>query len=128
MADQGQDGYTLQPATISVKALRLRTYVGFNEEEQRKMQDVVLNLHIEHQLHPAVAEDQVEHALNYRTITKEVIALVESRRFLLLEKLVHDVVSAIMRHPQVRSVTVEADKPHALRFADSVSVSLSARR
>lgn len=118
----------VHPAVITVKALRLRAYVGFNEEEQRKLQDVVLNLHISHQLHPAVREDQVDHALNYKTITKEVIALVDGNRFLLLEKLVHDVVEAIMTHEQVQSVTVEADKPHALRFADSVSISLSASR
>lgn len=127
MADRSDD-YSLDPACISVKALRLRTYVGFNEEEQHKMQDVVLNVHIRHELHPAAREDQVEHALNYRTITKEVIALVENNRFLLLEKLVHDVLAAVMRHPGVQSVTVEADKPHALRFADSVSVTMTARR
>lgn len=120
--------FALDPAVISVKALRLRAYVGFNDEEQEKLQDVVLNLHIRHQLHPAVREDQVEHALNYKTITKEVIALVDGNRFLLLEKLVSDVVGAIMAHPQVQSATVEADKPHALRFSDSVSVSLSASR
>ncbi|MBA1146291.1 dihydroneopterin aldolase [Ectothiorhodospiraceae bacterium WFHF3C12] len=119
---------TVQPAVITVKALRLRAYVGFNDEEQHKLQDVVLNLHISHQLHPAVREDQVEHALNYKTITKEVIALVDGNRFLLLEKLVNDVVESIISHEQVKSVTVEADKPHALRFADSVSVSLTATR
>lgn len=118
----------VQPAVITVKALRLRAYVGFNEEEQEKLQDVVLNLHISHQLHPAVREDQVDHALNYKTITKEVIALVDGNRFLLLEKLVHDVVDTIIAHEQVQSVTVEADKPHALRFADSVSISLTAGR
>jgi len=127
MADRSDD-YSLNPACISVKALRLRTYVGFNEEEQQKMQDVVLNVHIAHELHPAAREDQVEHALNYRTITKEIIALVENNRFLLLEKLVHDVVASVMRHAGVQSVTVEADKPHALRFADSVSVTMTARR
>lgn len=119
---------TVEPAVITVKALRLRAYVGFNEEEQQKLQDVVLNLHIRHQIHPAVREDQVDHALNYKTITKEVIGLVDGNRFLLLEKLVHDVVDAIIAHDQVQSVTVEADKPHALRFADSVSVSLTAGR
>ena len=38
-----------------------------------------------------------------------------------------EVLSLVMEHPQVMwAMTI--DKPHALRFSDSVSISLSARR
>jgi len=33
-----------------------------------------------------------------------------------------------MQHEQVRYAEVEVDKPHALRFAESVSITLSAAR
>ena len=115
-------------ATIRIHNLRLRTLIGFNPEERVKKQDIVINAEIAYTLADGVFEDRVEEALNYKTITKAIIEHVEEGQFLLLEKLVNDVVESNISHEQVKSVTVEADKPHALRFADSVSVSLTATR
>jgi len=119
---------TVDSSRIRIKNLRLRTFVGFNEEEQRKRQDVVINIRIDYDALRAAASDNPDHALNYRTITKEIIELVEDNRFLLLEKLVHDVVKLVLAHPAVDHVEVEVDKPHALRFADSVSLTMAAHR
>ena len=48
----------------------------------------------------------------------------ENGRFLLLEKLVADVLEICCEHEWVSYARVKIDKPHALRFADSVSLSL----
>lgn len=111
-------------ATIHIQNLRLRTFIGFNPEEREKKQDVVIDIVINYEITPAVLEDQVENALNYKTITKRVIQHVEDGRFLLLEKLVADLVEICQQHPSVNRARVTVDKPHALRFADSVSLSL----
>ena len=113
---------------IRIKDLRLRTFVGFNEEEQRKRQDVVVNIHIDYDALSAARGDEVDEALDYKTITKQVIAHVEDNRFLLLEKLVNDLVELVMAHGAVQHTEVEVDKPHALRFADSVSLTMAASR
>ncbi|RZU99647.1 dihydroneopterin triphosphate 2'-epimerase [Spiribacter vilamensis] len=113
---------------IRVKDLRLRTFVGFNDEEQRKRQDVVVNIHIDYDALSAARGDAVDEALDYKTITKQVIAHVEDNRFLLLEKLVNDLVELVMAHGAVQHTEVEVDKPHALRFADSVSLTMAASR
>ena len=39
-----------------------------------------------------------------------------------------EVLSLVMAHAQVMWADVKIDKPHALRFSDSVSMTLSARR
>jgi D-erythro-7,8-dihydroneopterin triphosphate epimerase len=111
-------------ATINVRNLRLRTYIGFNPEETEKRQDIVVNMEIEYRIVGEVLEDRVEDALNYKTITKQVIRHVEEGRFLLLEKLVADVLDLCSAHPSVQRARVTVDKPHALRFADSVSLTL----
>lgn len=126
--DDSKRRLTIETSRIRIKDLRLRTYVGFNEEEQHKLQDVVINISIEYDALDAARSDAVERALDYKTITKGVIALVENNRFLLLEKLVHDVLEDILEYPTVRHVEVEVDKPHALRFADSVSLTMAASR
>ena len=115
-------------ATIRIKNLRLRTYIGIKEEEIKNRQDVVINAVIRYRADKAVAFNHIEQALNYRTITKQVIAHVEENRFLLLERMTREVLDLIMAHEQVLTAQVEIDKPHALRFADSVSITLSETR
>jgi D-erythro-7,8-dihydroneopterin triphosphate epimerase len=111
-------------AVINIRDLRLRTFIGFNPEERQKMQDVVINIEIEYRLAGAVLDDCVADALDYKQITKRVIRHVEDNRFLLLEALVADVLEICSDHPSVRRARVTIDKPHALRFADSVSLTL----
>ena len=120
-------GTMMPEATIRVRDLRLRTYIGFNPEERTKKQDVVINIEIAYTLPEGVLEDRTDDALNYRTITKRVIERVENGRFLLLEKLVADVLQECSSHPDVRHASVTIEKPHALRFADSVSLTLKYR-
>ncbi len=117
----------MQPtsATINIRNLRLRTYIGFNPEERAKQQDVVINIEIRHTIAAAAFDDDVESALNYKTITKAIIRHVENGRFLLLERLVNDLLGICCADPAVLHAQVTVDKPHALRFADSVSVTLA---
>ncbi|XKE44080.1 dihydroneopterin triphosphate 2'-epimerase [Halomonas organivorans] len=115
-------------ATIRIKNLRLRTHIGIKEEEINNRQDVIINAVIRYRADRAVAFNHIEQALNYRTITKQVIAHVEDHRFLLLERMTREVLDLIMSFEQVLSAQVEIDKPHALRFADSVSITLSDSR
>ncbi len=118
----------MELARIRIKNLRLRTYVGFNAGEQHKRQDVVVNLAIGYRADGAAQADDVAQALDYKAITKQIIELVENNRYLLLEKLGRDVLALVLDHEPVRQVEVEVDKPHALRFSDSVSLTLSASR
>ena len=112
-------------AIIRITNLRLRTFIGFNPDERRKQQDVVINAEIHHSPKPgALQDDRVAEALDYKVITKRIIQHVESGRFLLLEKLTADVVDICTRDPGVTRALVTIDKPHALRFADSVSLTL----
>jgi len=114
----------VRKATINIRNLRLRTFIGFNPEEMEKMQDVVINIEIGYHLTPSALKDEVDGALNYKTITKRVIEHVENGRFLLLEKLVADVLEICSQAPEIGFSRVTIDKPHALRFADSVSLTL----
>src|SRR5690606_41705687 len=115
-------------AIIRIKNLLLRTYIGFNDEEINKLQDVIINMAIEVDLTSAIQQDAVDGSYNYKIITKNVITLVQEQKFMMLEKLAQSILDEIMKNKNVRSATVEVDKPHALRFAESVSVELSATR
>ncbi len=112
------------PAIIRITNLRLRTFIGFNPEERAKRQDLVVNAEIHHRPRAAALQDEVAAALDYKAISKAMIEHVECGRFLLLERLAADLVAICRRDPAVTRAVVTVDKPHALRFADSVSVTL----
>lgn len=115
-------------ATVRIKDLLLRTYIGIKEEEINNQQDVVINVCLTYDATNAIIRNEIESALNYRTITKQVIHHVDGNRFALLERLTHEVLDIIMEHQAVQWARVEIDKPHALRYAESVSVTLEAHR
>ncbi|WP_088329009.1 dihydroneopterin triphosphate 2'-epimerase [Lacimicrobium sp. SS2-24] len=116
---------TLNPAIIRIKNLRLRTYIGIKPDEIENKQDVLINVKICYRAEQATNSDDMQDALNYRTITKRIIELVEHNRFSLLEKLTSEILAIAAEHPWVTFAEAEVDKPHALRFADSVSLCLS---
>lgn len=118
----------LNQATIRIKNLRLRTFIGIKEEEINNKQDVVVNVTIHYPAENATSSDNMGDALNYRTITKRIISHVENNRFSLLEKLTSDILEISAEHSWVTYAEVEVDKPHALRFADSVSLCLSCNK
>ncbi|MFA9419358.1 MAG: dihydroneopterin triphosphate 2'-epimerase [Gammaproteobacteria bacterium] len=115
-------------ATINISNLRLRTFIGFNPEEKSKQQDVIINLELRYCADSAFSSDMEEDALNYKIITKRMIHYVESGRFQLLEKLAADLLAIATESERVNFAEIRVDKPHALRFADSVSVTLNASR
>lgn len=116
-------------ALIRVKNLLLRTYIGFNPEEVANKQDVIINIEIEADIpEEALLADEPVGIYNYKTITKQVIELVQDNRFKLLEVLTKNILDLIMADQRVSHSRVEVDKPHALRFAESVSFEMEARR
>jgi D-erythro-7,8-dihydroneopterin triphosphate epimerase len=116
-------------ALIRVKNLLLRTYIGFNPEEITNMQDVIINIEIRADIQEeALLADEPDGIYNYKTITKQIIGLVQEKRFKLLEVLTKNILDLIMADERVSWARVEVDKPHALRFAESVSFEMEAER
>ncbi len=113
---------------IHIKDLLLRTIVGINEEERRDRQDVLINMVLHVDTRPAGESDDIDQAVNYRTLTKRVIQLVETSQFYLVEKLAAEIAASCLDDPRVERVHVTVEKPGALRFARSVGVTIERGR
>jgi len=113
---------------IQIKDLLVRTIIGINDEERVERQDVLINIDLYVDTACAAATDDIENAVNYRTLTKQVIALVENSRFYLLERLAEEVAKACLAEPRIERVRVSVEKPGALRFARSVAVVIERAR
>lgn len=114
-----------KPLEIEVKNLRLRTIIGFNDWEREKPQDVVISVRLTYDANQAIESDNVEHAVDYKTITKTIIKKVEDSSFNLLESLADMIYKTVHSFNGVQKVHVTVEKPHCLRFCDNVIVRLS---
>jgi 2-amino-4-hydroxy-6-hydroxymethyldihydropteridine diphosphokinase len=113
---------------IHIKDLLLRTIIGINEEERRNRQDVLINIVMHADTRAAGVSDDIEDAVNYRTITKRIIKLVEESQFYLVEKMAAEIAAVCLDEPRVERVSVRVEKPGALRFARSVGVEVHRTR
>jgi dihydroneopterin aldolase/D-erythro-7,8-dihydroneopterin triphosphate epimerase len=113
---------------IQIKDLLLRTIIGINDEERRNRQDVLINITLFADTRSAGASDDIADAVNYRTITKQVIQLVEESRFFLVEKMAAEIADICLQDPRVERAQVSVEKPGALRFARSVGLSVERGR
>jgi FolB domain-containing protein len=115
-------------AKIRIKDLHLRTIIGNNDWERKEKQDVLINITIQFDASRAGISDEIRDTLDYKTVTKDIISLVENSQFFLLEKLVDQILSKLMDYDLVQKVKVRVAKPHALRFAQSVSIEMQRER
>jgi FolB domain-containing protein len=110
---------------IHIRDLRLRCIIGVYETERTERQDIVINLTLAGDFSAAGRSDDIADAVDYKVLKKQVIKLVESSEFRLIETLAERVAEICLSHPKVRRVTVSVDKPGALRFARSVAFEIT---
>lgn len=113
---------------IEIEDLLVRPIIGVNADERVNRQDVLISVRLEADLRPAARSDSIDDAVNYRTITKSIIAFVEQSSFLLVERLAEEVAQLCLRDGRIERVKVHLRKPGALRFARTVGVCIERDR
>ncbi len=109
---------------IIIKDLLVRGILGLNPEERVKKQDILVNVIMWHDISAAAAGDDVDHSLNYKSVSKAIIQRIENGNDLTVEKLVTDLARIICVEYGAAKTTVRVEKPTALRFAASVGVEI----
>ncbi len=113
---------------ILISDLSARCIIGVNEEERREKQDVLINISLQGDLTAACKSDRFEDAIDYRSIKKRVLNMVEKSQHYLVEALAESVAQVCLSDPKVLEVTIRVEKPSALRFARTVGVEISRPR
>lgn len=107
---------------IRIEDLKLRTIVGIYEWEKENKQDIIINVEIEFDGTKAIETDDIADTIDYKSITKRIITMVEESEFNLIERIAGEAIKIVMENEKVERASVRVDKPGALRFTDSVSV------
>ncbi len=109
---------------IIIRDLKISTIIGTFDWERKEKQDLILNIEISCDLRKAGKSDKLEDTVDYKTMKKRIIDLVEKSEFFLIEKTAGSVAELCLATRGVKSVKVTVDKPSALRYSRSVAVEI----
>lgn len=107
---------------ILIKDLLVRGIIGIHDWEREKKQDILINIVLDADCRPAGISDDFRDAVDYRAVTKRVLALVEGSSFFLVEKLAEEIAGICLEDQRVQRARVRVEKPGAVRFSQSVGV------
>jgi FolB domain-containing protein len=109
---------------ILIKDLLARGVIGISDRERAQPQDILFNIIIYTNIRAAGLSDNVEESVNYRTVSKKILAHAASVGRFTVEAIAEDVAKMILEDPKVLGVRVRVEKPGAVRFARSVGVEI----
>lgn len=113
---------------IYIRDLLIRCIIGIFPEEREKKQDVLINVVMEADLHQAGLTDDINDTVDYKRITKAILAAIEPSSYGLIEKMAQVIADICFTDPLVEKVAVTIDKPGALRFAKASAVTIYRER
>ncbi len=110
---------------IHIKDLVVSGILGINPDERVNPQDILVNATLWADTRPAAVSDDIEDAVNYRTITKRLIAHIEEGEPMLVERLVRELADICFESDRrVAALEMTVEKPGALRHARSVGITI----
>lgn len=114
---------------IFIRDLLVRGIVGINPDERVNRQDILVNVTLWADTRPAAASDEIADAVNYKTVSKAIIAHIEQGEPLLVERLAEALVRLCFESDsRIQAVEMTVEKPGALRFARSVGLMIYRER
>ncbi len=113
------------PDQIHIKDLLVSGILGINPDERINPQDILVNATLWADTRAAAVSDDIDDAVNYRTITKQLIAHIEQGEPMLVERVVAELVEICLdADERIDAVELTVEKPGALRHARSVGVTI----
>lgn len=113
---------------ILIKDLSVSGILGINPEERVNEQEILVNAVLWADTRPAAVSDDIDDAVNYRTVTKALIAHIQQGKPMLVERLVQELVDICFDvEPRIKKVKMTVEKPGALRHARSVGITIVRR-
>lgn len=114
---------------VLIKNLLVRGIVGINPEERKNRQDILVNAVLWADTRAAGQSDDIDDAVNYRTAAKAMIAHIENGQPLLVERLAAELARICCEtDPRIVAVEITVEKPGAVRFAESVGLTIRRTR
>jgi FolB domain-containing protein len=113
---------------IFIKDLMVRGIIGISEKERSQPQDIVVSVIFYADITMGSESDNIDDCVNYRTISKAIIAHIQEISRYTVEALAGDIAEICLKTPKVEKVKVKVEKPGAVRFSKSVGVEITRKQ
>jgi len=113
---------------IFLRGLSVDCIIGFIDWERRIKQTVVIDIELPVDCRQAAVTDEVADTLDYKKVSKRIIAFVEGSQFKLVETLAHKIAMLILEEFRVEWVRLSVNKPGAIRGSRDVGIMLQRSR
>ena len=100
---------------VFIEDLRIETVIGIYDWERAIRQVVALDLQMAFDNRTPAATDRIEDTLNYKAVSKRLIAFVEASSFQLVETLAERCAEIVLNEFDVRWLRLKLSKPGAVR-------------
>ena len=107
---------------IFLGGLQIETIIGIYDWERETKQTVILDIEMAFDIQKAAETDDIQYTLDYKTVSKRIIAFVETSQFLLVEKLISEIANIIRNEFNVPWVKITLNKKGAIRGASDVGI------
>jgi 7,8-dihydroneopterin aldolase/epimerase/oxygenase len=107
---------------VYIRDLQIDTIIGIYDWEREVRQTVSLDVEMAADISKAAATDDIQYALNYKSVAKRIIGFVEGSEFLLVETMAEQIAQIIRDEFSVPWLRLRLSKPGALRGARDVGL------
>jgi len=107
---------------VFIEDLRIETVIGIYDWERKIRQTVALDLEMAFDNRKPAASDKIEDTLDYKAVSKRLIAFVENSHFELVETLAERCAAIVREEFQVPWLRLKLSKPGAVTGSKAVGV------
>ena len=113
---------------IFLRGLTAECVIGFIDWERRVKQTVVVDLELPVDCRHAAVTDDVTDTVDYKKVSKRVLAFIEASEFKLVETLAQRLAMLILEEFPIEWLRLSINKPGAIRNSRDVGVSIERSR
>ena len=113
---------------ILIQDLHVQAILGVNDWERETLQEIVINVTLFTDTHPAARSDAIADCVDYSQVAMELRALVDAAHRYTVEALAQDIASLCLSRSGVKKVIVRVEKPGAVPGVRSMGVEIERRR
>ena len=114
--------------TVFIEDLRIETVIGIYDWERKIRQVVAIDLEMAFDNTKPAATDRIDDTLDYKAVSKRLIAFVEASHFELVETLAERCASIVLDEFGVTWLRLKLSKPGAVRGSRAVGVKIERSR
>ena len=113
---------------IFLRGLTAECVIGFIDWERRVKQTVVVDLELPVDCRQAAVTDDVTDTVDYKKVSKRVLAFIEASEFKLVETLAQRLAMLILEEFAIEWIRLSINKPGAIRNSRDVGVAIERSR